>query len=175
MLTFLQNARVCSLMYNSGGKSLLNLIKFFVTPCCNCLKIHFLIIFFLAGIMNHASVYPCIFCRKCRNKRGDWVGDGTLRTWKSIITHKTEWETIGKGKKSTRQQFYNCIHDPLIGDGSDEPILDTVAPPALHLKLSLNSILETLLDIWPELEIYAEMIHLVYAPYHGKVLGKGST
>ena len=125
---------------------------------------------FLVGIMNHSSLYPCLYCTKYKDKNGNWVGDGKLRTWLSIKQNKHDWETIGKAKKSTRKNFFNCVNEPLIGDGTDTPILDTVAPPPLHLKLALNSILEALLEVWPELELWMEMIHIAYAPYFGTVL-----
>lgn len=120
--------------------------------------------------MNHASKYPCLYCIKYKNENGEWIGSSELRTWQSIVKNKSEWLTIGQGKKNTRQQFFNCVNDPLIGDGSDQPILDSVPPPPLHLKLALNSILDSLLNVWPELEIWTEMLHLVFAPYHGMVL-----
>ena len=91
--------------------------------------------------MNHASKYSCLYCIKYENENGEWTGSSELHTWQSIIKNKSDWLTIGKGKKATRQQFFNCVNDPLIGDGSDQPILDSVAPQPLHLKLALNSIL----------------------------------
>ena len=97
--------------------------------------------------MNHASKYPCLYCIMYKNENGDWIGSKELRTWQSIVKNKSDWLTIGKGKKATRQQFFNCVNDPLIGDGSDQPILDSVAPPSLNLKLALNIILESFLNV----------------------------
>ena len=59
----------------------------------------------------------------------------------------------------------------MIGPGTDEPVLWTISPPALHIYLGANHILKSLQKQWGYLVPWLkEVLHIVFAPYHGETL-----
>ena len=123
----------------------------------------------VVGIGTAASKYPCAFCLSFRDKDGYWVL-AELRTWSNCIQNYFNWQQNG-GKKEDLMKYKNCSNVPMIGPGTDEPVMWTMAPPALHIFLLVNHILKSLLDQWPYLSSWLkEVLHLVFAPYHGETL-----
>ena len=96
--------------------------------------------------MTYASRHPCYACEAFTDDNGNWVNSNVLRTWSSIIGHCKDWKdpTKGKGKKITRKNFMNCENVPLIGSNDDQLVSRYLAPPGLHLFLSLNHIMDSL-------------------------------
>ena len=100
----------------------------------------------VCGLMTYASRHPCYACEAYKDENGNWVGSDVLRTWNSIIKHYMDWmdPEKGKGKESTRKNYYNCVNVLLIGFQDDQLVSHYLAPPGLHLYLSLNHILDSL-------------------------------
>lgn len=123
----------------------------------------------VCGIGTHSSKFPCPFCLTYRDKNGFWV-QAEQRTWQNIIANNAEWIKNG-GKEKDLMKYFNCAHPPMIGPGTDEPVMWTMPPPSLHLYLSVNHILKSLLSHWEYLVSWLhEVLHVVFAPYHGKTL-----
>ena len=124
----------------------------------------------LLGLMKHSSRYPCYACEGTSHEHGIWQGSEKLRTWKSIIQHNADWLSKGKGNCTTLKHFFNCENVPLIGTGEDEPVLFSLPPPSLHLFLSVNHILDSLREEWPELFDWLMSLHIVVEQYFGCTL-----
>ena len=73
----------------------------------------------------------------------------------------------GNAKHAKLKKFFNCQFTPLIGSADDTPILLSMPPPQLHLLLSVNTILDCLVELWPELKDWIASLHIVYEVYHG--------
>ena len=121
--------------------------------------------------MSGAGRHPCCFCHALKTS---WDGDLSLRTWASIITHYYELVLQHGGNTDFAKFHYNCIGKPMIGDGSDTPVLWSIVPAFLHIILSLNNLLKALWDQWNGLMDWMALHHLQFEPYHGGCLGKFS-
>ena len=123
----------------------------------------------VVGIGTHASKYPCPFCLTYKDKNGFWV-HAELRTWSNIVENNSNWQRNGSIKEDL-MEYKNCSHPPMIGPGTDEPVMWTLSPPALHLYLLVNHVLNSLHKQWEYLSSWLkECLHLVFAPYHGETL-----
>ena len=121
------------------------------------------------GIGTHSSMFPCPFCLTFKDKNGFWV-QAELRTWKSIIENYENWVSSGSNPDDLKH-YKNCSNPPMIGPGTDEPVLWTISPPALHIYLGANHILKSLQKQWGYLVPWLkEVLHIVFAPYHGETL-----
>ena len=79
------------------------------------------------------------------------------------------WQTSG-GKKKNAKHFTNCVATPLHAGSEDDPdtlMLLKAVPPALHLKLSINHILQELAKVWPEVLGWLDRLNIFLEPYHG--------
>ena len=122
--------------------------------------------------MSCASKHPCYLCESKRED-GEWDDNIELRTMESIEKNKDNWILHG-GKKIYAKKYLNCVDSPLIFDSDDNkktPLLLKSPPPSLHLKLSLNTVLNVLYSYWPELDLFLKSLNITYSPYHGDTLG----
>ena len=121
--------------------------------------------------MSNASCYPCPFCLGFRLT---YEGEDTLRTFWHIVHYGDQWTALAEGDRNEGKHYYCCVGRPLIGDGEDIPVLYVVVPPALHLKLGLNTVLKNLRLLWDDMEQWMRSnLQLDFKPYHGTTLEGG--
>lgn len=121
--------------------------------------------------MSGAGKHPCCFCHAIKTS---WDGDQSLRTWANIIANYCELVLLHGGNKEMAKFHFNCVGEPMIGDGSDSPVLWSIVPAFLHIILSLNNLLHALWKLWNGLMDWMALHHLQFEPYHGGALGKFS-
>ena len=118
--------------------------------------------------MSGSGRHPCCFCHAVKSS---WDGDESLRTWASIIMHYLELVLLHNGNTDFAKFHFNCIGEPMIGDGSDTPVLWSIVPAFVHNILSLNNLLKALWQLWQGLMDWMTSHHLEFKPYHGGCLG----
>ena len=122
----------------------------------------------VGGLMSCSSLCPCIYCESSRVD-GVWEEDGELRTFRNIQDNLDGWKTAG-GVRKKAKYFSNCVEKPLLyseEDNPDTPMLLKVAPPALHLKLSINHFLSELAKVWPEVLDWLDSLNITLEPSTG--------
>ncbi len=91
----------------------------------------------LAGLMSHASSYPCTWCQASKSEIQHDM-PGSLRTFGSIRRMVRQYKSeVAAGKKVGGQQFLGCVEMPLLDNPDEEEVLDAIAPPELHLMLGV--------------------------------------
>ena len=96
--------------------------------------------------MSCSSACPCLYC-PTRKVKGVWpsVVETELRTVGGIRRSCEEWLAAG-GRKEKAKEFENSVAMPLIAaeDEDDVLLLVKLPPPALHLKLGFNHLVNEL-------------------------------
>ncbi len=91
----------------------------------------------LAGLMSHASSYPCTWCEASKSNIQKDI-PGLLRTFGSIREKARRYkQEVAEGKRVGGQQFMGCVEMPLLDNPDGEEVLDAIAPPELHLMLGV--------------------------------------
>ena len=79
------------------------------------------------------------------------------------------WQASG-GIRKNAKDFRNCLEKPLLAGSDDNPdtlMLLKAVPPALHLKLCINHLLQELAKVWPEVLTWLDSLNIFLEPYHG--------
>ena len=98
----------------------------------------------LAGIQNHASKHPCVWCEGI----APFETPAKSRTLGGIINQVENFNKEG-GNLDRSKNFMNCIKKPLLYGPNDMEILDIIPPPELHLMLGIiNKIFDSLNKLW---------------------------
>ena len=131
--------------------------------------------------MESGCTFPCPFCE---GQKVTWAGKNVLRSNKGInalaeMYAAPEEEGGGGGIRANGKNFKCCVSSPLIGDATDDtPVLLVFVPPALHLKLGINKLLQLLKLFWPGLvDWMLSKLHIDIKDYQGKqgnVEGRGA-
>ncbi len=91
----------------------------------------------LAGLMSHASSYPCTWCEASKSNIQEDI-PGPLRTFGRIRAKVGQFkQAVAEGKKVGGAQFLGCVEMPLLENADQEDVLDAIAPPELHLMLGV--------------------------------------
>ncbi len=91
----------------------------------------------LAGLMSHASSYPCTWCQASKSDIQQDI-PGCLRTFGSIRELARQYKkALAEGKRVGGQQFFGCVEMPLLENPDEDEVLDAIAPPELHLLLGV--------------------------------------
>ncbi len=91
----------------------------------------------LAGLMSHASSFPCTWCDASKSDIRQDI-PGPLRTFGSIRERAGRYKkAIADWKRVGRQMFFGCVELPLLENPDQEEVLDAIAPPELHLMLGV--------------------------------------
>lgn len=104
-----------------------------VCGICNfSIAADFKMIMILLGLQSNSSTHPCPWC-EAKNINLNQSGD--LRSISSITAHYNNWAAQTGSDKSKAKYFANCVNVPLITGDYDEPILNFIPPPELHLLM----------------------------------------
>ncbi|PAA89846.1 hypothetical protein BOX15_Mlig027848g1 [Macrostomum lignano] len=113
----------------------LNLQAISFTVACD-LKLANIVI----GLQNHAAMYPCTWCEA----KAPFTADGLTRTFGSVTKNAAAFSEAGNELRSAKL-FKSCVNKPLLSGGEDEPILNKLPPPELHLLIGVvNKIVDSL-------------------------------
>lgn len=97
----------------------------------------------LVGVMSHSSSYPCTWCYAKKDELQIPNIAENLRTFANVMANYEAWDVAGASKDKAKK-FYNCIHRPLVTNGdANQPFLEIIPPPELHLMLGVVNTLFT--------------------------------
>ena len=125
----------------------------------------------LLGLMSCASLCGCCYCEAKRSSSDWWEGGAKLRCAANLDENLDQFKKQGCRDRSRAKDISaNVVEKALLFDEDDDPlspILLKCPPPALHLKLGLNSLLMELYKVWPPILDWLASKHIVLEPYHG--------
>ena len=125
----------------------------------------------LVGMMSCSSLFGCCYCEGKRNSSEWREGGGKLRTAGTLSEQTDNFKLHGGGDKARAKEISaNSVAKPIIFDSDDDsstPVLVKCPPPALHLKLGLNTLLMDLYKVWPQILDWLSSKHIILEPYHG--------
>jgi hypothetical protein len=100
----------------------------------------------LAGLQNHAAMYPCTWCEA----RAPFDQVARQRTLGRIRKMAQAYRNAGSVLR-TAKDFFNCVHSPLLSGDDSLTLLELIPPPELHLLLGVaNKLLDELNAKWGE-------------------------
>ena len=86
----------------------------------------------LLGLQNHASSYPCPYCKSPKN----WKSGSALRTFGRIREKARQFHSSEATKKEAKY-FFNCVKAPLLHFSDETLVLAKICIPELHLLLGV--------------------------------------